>query len=75
MAYANCSKCNLNGTGTTTRQGKTTNFKKTKAHSFRTTNISHSPNFYYWANKSFELISKKVPVSMYLSLLLSLTPL
>ena len=48
---------------------------KTKAHGFRTTNISHSPNFYYWANKSFELISKKVPVSMYLSLLLSLTPL
>ena len=50
MSYASCSKCNINGTDTTTTQGKSTNFKKQK-HTASTQQIFlagiflHSPNF------------------------------
>ena len=40
MSYVHFSKCNINDTDTTTRQGLKTNFKN-ETHSFHTANITY----------------------------------
>ena len=58
---------NINDNDTTTRQGITTNFKSKnqqlpQSKYFLQTHFFTAPIFCYQANKSLELINRKVPV-------------